>query len=683
MKFSFVTPLYNKAPYIHATITSALAQTYHDFEVIVVDDGSTDGGAELVASIHDPRVQLVRQANAGVSAARNCGIAIARGEWVSFLDADDWLHPEYLATLLEAAKAFPEADLVATDYVSQPHTEDDWPVLWSVPPGIPDVELIHDLPRRWMTGPVLCTSAVSVRRARLMLMQPCFAPGESAGEDLDLWFRLAEQTPIALAHAPLMAYRIAVPGGLSAQLTLELPPFMHRMRQRALSGALSRTQRESVLWFLAQTQVSSARWALSLGRRIEGLRWLVRGRHAARSRRWWLTLAMALLIPAHLVDRWGNWRQRRFTGLGQPADVNTATINGPMHPAATPTQSDCCVSIIIKTLNEEQRIKATLESALRAVARTGGEVVLADSCSTDRTVEFAKPYPVRVVQLAHAHERCCGAGPQLGYQHSRGEYIYILDGDMQIVDGFLDHALMFLALHPEVAGVGGRIVEQNSESMEYRERGLRAAASFEAGPVDRLDGGGLYRRRAIKETGYFSDRNLHSYEEFDLAVRLRALGWKLSRLPIDAATHYGHDAPPYRLLVQRWQTRYVCGLGELVRAAAGQPSMRLVWRGLRELRLYLAVLVWWGVLLAVPFFPLSALSRLGVFSALTAAPLLLMAWRKRSAARAMYAVVSWCFNAAGLLRGLLRKRRPARELIPSLILQEPLVSLQTRREYHS
>ena len=108
-----------------------------------------------------------------------------------------------------------------------------------------------------------------------------------------------------------------------------------------------------------------------------------------------------------------------------------------------------------------------------------------------------------------------------------------------------------------------------------------------------------------------------------------------------------------------------------------------MWRGLRELRLYLAVLVWWGVLLAVPFFPLSALSRLAFFSALTAAPLLLMAWRKRSAARAMYAVVSWCFNAAGLLRGLLRKRRPARELIPSLILQEPLVSLQTRREYHS
>ena len=84
---------------------------------------------------------------------------------------------------------------------------------------------------------------------------------------------------------------------------------------------------------------------------------------------------------------------------------------------------------------------ATIESALRSVSRVGGEVVLADSCSTDRTVDLAKLYPIRIVQLLHAHERCCGAGPQLGYQHSRGEFVYILDGDMQMLEGFLEQAL--------------------------------------------------------------------------------------------------------------------------------------------------------------------------------------------------------------------------------------------------
>jgi glycosyltransferase involved in cell wall biosynthesis len=331
----------------------------------------------------------------------------------------------------------------------------------------------------------------------------------------------------------------------------------------------------------------------------------------------------------------------------------------------------CRVSVVVKAFNEEKRIQAAIESALRAVSAVGGEVVLADSCSTDRTVELARAYPIRIVQLAQPDERCCGIGPQLGFQHSRGEFIYILDGDMQMLGGFLEQALAYMTEHVDVAGVGGRVIEQNSESLEYHSRGERLSAHQSPGSVDRLDGGGLYRRSAIKDAGYLSDRNLHSYEEFDLAVRLRVLGWRLWRLPVDATNHFGHDAPPYRLLMRRWRTRYVCGLGELVRAAAGQPRLRLVLSGLRELRLYLAVLAWWVLLFSVPFWPVSTAWRLVCFCALLTAPVLLMTWRKRSVTRAVHAVVSWCFNAAGLVRGLLRAQRPARALIASRILQDP------------
>jgi glycosyltransferase involved in cell wall biosynthesis len=341
----------------------------------------------------------------------------------------------------------------------------------------------------------------------------------------------------------------------------------------------------------------------------------------------------------------------------------------------------CRVTIVIKALNEEKNICAAIESSLAAVAEVGGEVVLADSYSTDRTVELASKYPIRIVQLAHANERCCGAGPQLGYQHALGEYVYILDGDMQMLRGFLSPALAFLARHPEAAGVGGRLVELNNESLEYRERAMRASAHLAPGEVDRLDGGGLYRRRAIEESGYFSDRNLHSYEEFDLAVRLRSRGWKLWRIPVDAATHRGHDSPPYQLLMRRWRTGYVCGLGELLRGAAGQPRMRLILRGLRELHIYSAVLVWWLVLLTVPFWRMPVAMRIAAFACLAAAPLLLMIWRKRSLSRAAYSVVSWCFNAAGLVRGLLHKRRSPRELIPSKVLREPPQTLEPRRKY--
>ena len=117
MKFSIVIPLYNKASYIRQTLDSALAQHEADFEVIVVDDGSVDGSREIVAAYientGDSRVRLVSQANAGVAVARNHGIALARGEWVCFLDADDWLHPEYLKQMSQLVKDHPFAEAVA------------------------------------------------------------------------------------------------------------------------------------------------------------------------------------------------------------------------------------------------------------------------------------------------------------------------------------------------------------------------------------------------------------------------------------------------------------------------------------------------------------------------------------------------------------------------------------------
>jgi glycosyltransferase involved in cell wall biosynthesis len=343
----------------------------------------------------------------------------------------------------------------------------------------------------------------------------------------------------------------------------------------------------------------------------------------------------------------------------------------------------CRVSVIIKAFNEEKNIGAAIESAMAAVAEVGGEVILADSHSTDRTVELASNYPIRVVQLLHANQRCCGVGPQLGYQHSLGEYVYILDGDMQMMPGFLRDALVFLAQHPEVAGVGGRVVELNAHGMEYRERALRAAPHMSPGDVDRLDGGGLYRRRAIEEAGYLSDRNLHSYEEFDLAARLRARGWKLWRIPVDAATHYGHDSPPYRLLMRRWRVRYICGLGELLRAAAGKPHMRLALRGLRELRIYTAVLAWWVVLASVLFWPWPGIYRVAAFAALAGAPFVFMLLRKRSADRALYSVVSWCFNTAGLALGLAHRRRPPQDPIASRVLHEPPQSMEPRHKHYA
>jgi glycosyltransferase involved in cell wall biosynthesis len=330
------------------------------------------------------------------------------------------------------------------------------------------------------------------------------------------------------------------------------------------------------------------------------------------------------------------------------------------------------VSVVIKAFNEEAQICAAIESALRAVASVGGEVVLADCGSTDGTVERARTYPIRIVQLSHPEEGRCGVGPQLGFQHSCGEFIYLLDGDMEMINGFLALALDFMKAHPEVAGVGGQRIEKNPDSLESIARQAWTQEHFQPGSVERLDGGGLYRRSAIEAVGYLSDRNLHSYEEFDLAVRLRSQGWELCCLPMNMVRHFGHKAQPYELLLQHWRSGHLCGLGELLRSSAGQTHLRLVRQELRELHVYLGILVWWVALLSTPFWPLPLVMRLACFGALLSAPLLLAFWRQGSWSQAVYSVVSGCLHAAGLVRGLLQPRQSATEAIASQILREPM-----------
>ena len=202
-----------------------------------------------------------------------------------------------------------------------------------------------------------------------------------------------------------------------------------------------------------------------------------------------------------------------------------------MGPMLQPTQeaprsqaSRVRVSVVIKALNEEQHIGAAIRSALAAISPIDGEVILADSGSTDRTVQIARQYPIAVVQLKNPAEKRCGVGPQLGYQRARGEFVYILDGDMELDPAFLVNALAAMDAHPKLGGVAGLVEEQSDASYQFRGRKRRAVERI-AGTCEWLDMGGLYRTKALREVGYFSNRNLHCFEEMDLGLRLCAAGW--------------------------------------------------------------------------------------------------------------------------------------------------------------
>lgn len=320
-------------------------------------------------------------------------------------------------------------------------------------------------------------------------------------------------------------------------------------------------------------------------------------------------------------------------------------------------------SVIIKTLNEQRNIARTLESALAAVqAAGGGEVIVADSLSTDATVQIAAGYPVRIVQLVSAEDRCCGVGAQLGYAVAQGQYLYILDGDMTFEAGFLAAAADALDADAGLAGVGGKVREMNLANEEFVNRAGRNSPHLQAGPVDRLDGGGLYRRSALQDVGYFTNQNLHAYEEFELAARLAAKGWRLQRLDRPGICHFGHTDSSFRLLARRWHSRYAWGVGELVRASWGEPHWGFVVKRLRALRVYAAVLLWllaWVVLVVLG----ALLQRPAVAAAgllLLAMPFGWMAWRRQSATNGVYAVAAWLVFAGGLVVGALTppRRRP-------------------------
>jgi GT2 family glycosyltransferase len=117
---SVIVPLFNKVSYVKRSIDSILRQTHGDFEIIVVDDGSTDGGDQVVAGIGDARLRLIRQQNAGPGAARNAGIALARGSILAFLDADDEWTPTFLERSLALLEREPQAAAVTSAFVRDP-----------------------------------------------------------------------------------------------------------------------------------------------------------------------------------------------------------------------------------------------------------------------------------------------------------------------------------------------------------------------------------------------------------------------------------------------------------------------------------------------------------------------------------------------------------------------------------
>lgn len=190
-------PCYNGEAFLAIAVESVLGQTFKGFELIVVNDGSTDRSAEILAGYGD-RIHVLRQAKRGVSAARNAGIAAARGDFIGFLDADDWWEPDFLESMV-AAMADPRIAIAYCGWQNVGVGEGK-PY---VPPDYEGPDKMHHLLRFASLWPI---HAILIRRSLMPPGVP-FNPSYPACEDYDLWLRIASFHPIRLVPRVLAYYR--------------------------------------------------------------------------------------------------------------------------------------------------------------------------------------------------------------------------------------------------------------------------------------------------------------------------------------------------------------------------------------------------------------------------------------------------------------------------------------------
>lgn len=195
--FSIVIPLYNKANFIKKTLDSVFNQIFTDYEIIVINDGSTDNSLEVISEIKDKRLHIFTTKNQGVSAARNFGISKSQTNYIAFLDADDIWKPNHLQNLKTLIEQFPQAGLYACAYEKK-HKNITVKSIYNNIPKHNWSGIVTDYFASSTRNAIAWTSAVAIPRNTLKTVgyfNENITLG--AGEDTDLWIRIAVQFPVA------------------------------------------------------------------------------------------------------------------------------------------------------------------------------------------------------------------------------------------------------------------------------------------------------------------------------------------------------------------------------------------------------------------------------------------------------------------------------------------------------
>ena len=248
-RVSIVVPAYNVAETMAETLRALLAQTFQDFELLVIDDGSNDRTPAIARSFGDRRLRLVQQANRGLAGARNTGIHHARGEFIGFCDADDLWRPEKLAAHVRHLETRPEVGISFSG--SEMIDMQGRPTGLAQRPRLTGITAAHVFRRNPIgngSAPVIrraALEAIAFRPAQETLRDWWFDESFRQSEDIECWLRLMLTTDWEIEGVPglLTRYRVA-PGGLSAGITRQFA-FWERMVEKLAPLAPEFFQRET------------------------------------------------------------------------------------------------------------------------------------------------------------------------------------------------------------------------------------------------------------------------------------------------------------------------------------------------------------------------------------------------------------------------------------------------------
>ncbi|MBO6606147.1 glycosyltransferase family 2 protein [Psychroserpens sp.] len=220
--FTVIISVYNKASHLSKTITSVIDQSFSDFEIIIINDGSTDNSKAILDGLTDERIQIIHQSNQGVSRARNNGIALAKSDYIALLDGDDIWHPEYLKRMHDTINANSEQS-VFTCAIAHKYNTTIVPVPYSIE-AHSDV-LILDYFKASQKHSALSGSSV-VFKKEILKTTGEFDPKIRSGEDTDLWIRFGMHYPIVFICEVLVFYVFDLKSLSNTNFNIEdKPPF--------------------------------------------------------------------------------------------------------------------------------------------------------------------------------------------------------------------------------------------------------------------------------------------------------------------------------------------------------------------------------------------------------------------------------------------------------------------------